>query len=96
MDCRYSLEQSMFWAEIWKKKKKKKKYQIFFIWKVSFFGGKVFSMFEFEMVYPFLGTSTQDNANDHFALPLHAAFDIPTRVTILISPSFSISKLTNE
>ena len=52
IDCGYSIEpprwggsneypQSMFCAEIWKK------YQIFFfIWKFSFFGGKIFSIFE--------------------------------------------------
>ena len=51
MDCWYSLEpprrggsnehsQSMFLAEI------KKKYQNFFIWKFSFFGDKIFSVFE--------------------------------------------------
>ena len=50
IDCGYSLEpphrggsneypQSMFWAEIRKKVR-------FFIWKVSFFDGKIFSIFE--------------------------------------------------
>ena len=50
IDCRYSLEpprrggsheypQSMFWAEIWKISE-------YFIWKFSFFGGKIFSIFE--------------------------------------------------
>ena len=50
IDCGYSLEpprrcnsneypQSMIWAEIWK-------YQNFFIWKSSSFGGKIFSIFE--------------------------------------------------
>ena len=50
IDCGYSLEpprrggsneypQSMFWAEIWKSIKN-------FIWKFSFFGGKIFSIFE--------------------------------------------------
>ena len=50
IDCGYSLEpprqggsneyaQSMFWAEI------RKKIRIF-IWKFSFFGGKIFSIFE--------------------------------------------------
>ena len=50
IDYGYSLEpprrggsneypQSMFWAETWK-------YQNFFIWKCSFFGGKIFSVFE--------------------------------------------------
>ena len=50
IDCGYSLEpprrggsdmypQSMFWAEIWKISE-------FFDWKFSFFGGKVFSIFE--------------------------------------------------
>ena len=49
IDCGYSLEplrrggsnaypQSMFWAEIWKISE-------FFIWKISFFGGKIFSIF---------------------------------------------------
>ena len=49
MDCGYSLEpprrdgsnlypQSMFWVEIWKISE-------FFIWKFSFFGGKIFSKF---------------------------------------------------
>ena len=32
--------QIMFWAEIWKK------IRIFFIWKFSFFDGKIFSIFE--------------------------------------------------
>ena len=31
--------QSMFWAEMWKISE-------FFIWKFSFFGGKIFSIFE--------------------------------------------------
>ena len=41
VDCEYSLEppQSMFWAETWKISE-------FFIWKVSFFGDKIFCMFE--------------------------------------------------
>ena len=50
IDCGYSLEpphwggsdkypQSMFWAEIWKLLE-------FFIWKFSFFGGKILSIFE--------------------------------------------------
>ena len=50
IDCGYSLEpprrggsneypQSMFWAEIWKISE-------FFIWKFSFFDGKIFSIFE--------------------------------------------------
>ena len=50
IDCGYSLEpprwggsneypQSMFWAEIWKISE-------FFVWKFSFFGGKIFSIFE--------------------------------------------------
>ena len=50
IDCGYSLEpprrggsneypQSMFWAE-------NMKISEFFIWKVSFFGGKIFSIFE--------------------------------------------------
>ena len=50
IDCGYSLElphqgsskeypQSMFWAEIYKISE-------FFIWKFSFFGGKIFSIFE--------------------------------------------------
>ena len=50
IDFWYSLEpprwggsneypQSMFWAEIWKLSE-------FFIWKFSFFGGKIFSIFE--------------------------------------------------
>ena len=50
IDCGYSLEphrrggsneypQSMFWAEIWKISE-------FFIWKFSFFHGKIFSVFE--------------------------------------------------
>ena len=50
IDCGYSLEpprwggsneypQSMFWAEIWKISE-------FFIWKFSFFGGIIFSVFE--------------------------------------------------
>ena len=50
IDCGYSLEpsrrggsneypQSMFWAEIWKISE-------FFIWKFSFFSGKIFSIFE--------------------------------------------------
>ena len=50
IDCGYSLEpprrggsneylQSMFWAEIWKILE-------FYIWKLSFFGGKHFSIFE--------------------------------------------------
>ena len=50
IDCGYSLEpphrggsnkypQSMFWAETWKISE-------FFIWKFSFFGDKIFSMFE--------------------------------------------------
>ena len=50
IDCGYSLEppwrggsneypQSIFWAEIWKISE-------FFIWKFSFFGGKIFSIFE--------------------------------------------------
>ena len=50
IDCGYSLEppcrggsneypQSMFWAEIWKISE-------FFIWKVSFFDGKIFNIFE--------------------------------------------------
>ena len=50
IDCGYSLEpphrsgsneypQSMFWAEIWKISE-------FFIWKFSFFGGKISSIFE--------------------------------------------------
>ena len=50
IDCGYSLEpprrggsneypQSMFWAEIWK-------ISDFFLWKFSFFGGKIFSTFE--------------------------------------------------
>ena len=49
IDCGYPLEpprrggsneypQPMFWAEIWKLSK-------FFIWKLSFFGGKIFSIF---------------------------------------------------
>ena len=49
-DWGYSLEpprrggsneypQSMFWAEIWKTSE-------FFIWKFSFFGGKIFGIFE--------------------------------------------------
>ena len=49
IDCWYSLEpprqggsnefpQSMFWAEIWKISE-------FFIWKLAFFGGKIFSIF---------------------------------------------------
>ena len=51
IDCGYSLEpprwggsneypQSMFWAELWKK------YQFFFIWKFSVFGGDIFYIFE--------------------------------------------------
>ena len=51
MDCGYSLEpphrggsneypQSMFWAEIWKKILE------IFIWKFSFFGGKILNIFE--------------------------------------------------
>ena len=51
IDCGYSLEpprrggsneypQSMFWVEIWKISE-------FFIWKISFFGGKIFSIFEY-------------------------------------------------
>ena len=50
IDCGYSLEpprwggsneypQPMFWAEIWKISKN-------FIWKFSFFGGKIFNIFE--------------------------------------------------
>ena len=50
IDCGYSLEpprrggsneypQSMFWAEMWK-------ISIFFIWKFSFFCGKIFNIFE--------------------------------------------------
>ena len=50
IDCGYSLEpprrggsneypQSVFWAEIWKISE-------FFIWKISFFGSKSFSIFE--------------------------------------------------
>ena len=50
IECGYSLEpprrggsneypQSMFWAETWK-------ISAFFIWKFSFFGGKIFSIFE--------------------------------------------------
>ena len=50
IDYGYSLEpprrggsneypQSMFWAEIWKLSKN-------FIWKFSFFGGKIFNIFE--------------------------------------------------
>ena len=50
IDCGYSLEppqwggsndypQSMFWVEIWK-------ISDFFLWKFSFFGGKIFSTFE--------------------------------------------------
>ena len=50
IDCGYSLEpprrggsneypQSMFWAEIWKISE-------LFIWLFSFFGGKIFSIFE--------------------------------------------------
>ena len=50
IDCEYSLEpprrggsnkylQSMFWAEIWKISE-------FFIWKFSFFGRKIFSIFK--------------------------------------------------
>ena len=50
IDCGYSLEpprrggsneysQSMFWAESWKISE-------FFIWKFSFFGGKIFNIFE--------------------------------------------------
>ena len=50
MDCGYSLEpprgggsneypQSMFWAEMWKISE-------FFIWKFSFFAGKILSIFE--------------------------------------------------
>ena len=50
IDCGYSLEpprrggsneypQSMFWAEIWKISE-------FFMWKLSFFDGKIFSIFE--------------------------------------------------
>ena len=50
IDCGYSLEpprrggsnvypQSMFWAEIWKISE-------FFIWKFSFFDGKIFSVFK--------------------------------------------------
>ena len=50
IDCGYSLEppqrggsdeypQSMFWAEIWKISE-------FFIWKSSFFGAEIFSIFE--------------------------------------------------
>ena len=50
MDCGYLLEpprrggsnefpQSMFWAEIWKNIR-------IFIWKFSFFGAKIFSIFE--------------------------------------------------
>ena len=50
VDCGYSLDpprrggsneypQSMFWAEIWKMSE-------FFIWKFSFFGGKILSIFE--------------------------------------------------
>ena len=50
IDSGYSLEpprrggyneypQFMFWAEIWKTSE-------FFIWKISFFGGKIFSIFE--------------------------------------------------
>ena len=51
IDCGYSLEpprrggsneypQTMFWAEIWKKISE------FFIWKFSFFGDQIFSIFE--------------------------------------------------
>ena len=50
IDCVYSLElpfwggsneysQSMFWAEIWK-------ITVFFIWKLSVFGGQIFYIFE--------------------------------------------------
>ena len=50
IDCGYSLEpprrggsnqypESMFWSEIWKLSE-------FFIWKFSFFGGKIFNIFE--------------------------------------------------
>ena len=50
VDCGYPLEptrgggsneypQSMFWGEIWKISE-------FLIWKLSFFGGKIFSIFE--------------------------------------------------
>ena len=50
IDCGYTLElprrggsneypQSMFWADIWKISES-------FIWKFSFFGGKIFSVFE--------------------------------------------------
>ena len=50
IDCGYSLDpprwggsndypQSMFWAELWKISE-------FFIWKVSFFGDNIFSIFE--------------------------------------------------
>ena len=50
IDCEYSLElprrggsneylQSMFWAEIWQISE-------FFIWKFSFFGCKIFSIFK--------------------------------------------------
>ena len=50
IDCGYPLEpprwggsneypQSMFWAEIWK-------ISAFFIWNLSFFGGKISSVFE--------------------------------------------------
>ena len=50
IDCGYSLElprrggsneypQAMFWAETWKISE-------FFIWKISFFGDEIFSMFE--------------------------------------------------
>ena len=50
IDCGYSLEppcrdgsneypQFMFWAEIWK-------ISVFFIWKFSFFGGKIICIFE--------------------------------------------------
>ena len=49
MDCGYLLEpphrggsneyqQSMFWAELWKLLE-------FYIWKFSFFAGKIFSIF---------------------------------------------------
>ena len=55
IDCGYSLEpprrggfneypQSMFWAEIWT-------ISDFFVWKFSFFGGKVFSIFEYINVF---------------------------------------------
>ena len=55
IDCGYSLEpprrggsneypQSMFWAEIWK-------ISDFFIWKFSFFGGKIFSIYSNRHVF---------------------------------------------